>query len=202
MKPFLSIRFTVIIIGLNLLLIGGCGSSAPTRFYLLNSLSGPETGQLVSNSKDSMAIGIGPVTLSEYLNRPQIVTRSSQNELRLAEFDQWAEPLKENVSRVLAENLSAFLSTDSIAVLPWKKSEPIDYQVAVDLIRFEGKIGGNVLLNARWAILGENGKKVLLKKKSSFRKPVDKKEYEALVSAMNKALEDLSREIAETIKDL
>ena len=202
MKSFLLIRFKIVVVGLCLMTIGGCGSSAPTRFYLLNSLSGPGTGQLVSDSKDSMAIGIGPVTLPEYLDRPQIVTRTSDNGIQLADFDQWAEPLKENVSRILAENLSQMLSTNNVSIFPWKSSDKIDYQVLIEIVNFEGKLGDNALLTVRWAILGDDGKRVLLKRKSNFKESVGSGDYEVLVSAMNKMLEDFSREIAETIKGL
>lgn len=202
MNNTFSIRFAVVVLALLLTILGGCGSSAPTRFYLLNSLSGSETGQLVSDSEDSMAIGIGPVKLPEYLDRTQIVTRASDNKIQLAEFNQWAEPLKENVSRVVAENLSQMLSTNNVSLFPWKSSDRIDYQVLIEIVNFEGKLGDNALLTVRWSILGGEGKRVLLKRKSNFKESVGSESYEVFVAAMNKLLEGFSREIAESIKGL
>ena len=57
-------------------------------------------------------IGVGPITVPKYLDRPQIVTRSGRNQLALGEFDRWAEPLQDNVLRVLAENLAFLIPTD------------------------------------------------------------------------------------------
>jgi len=51
--------------------------------------------------------GVGPVTLPPYLDRSQIVMSDRANELNLAEFDQWAESLQTNFTRVLGENLVA-----------------------------------------------------------------------------------------------
>jgi uncharacterized lipoprotein YmbA len=131
------------------------------------------------------------------------VTRVSQNELRLSEFDQWGEPLKNNFSHVLAENLSILLCTDNIDFFPWRRRNiPIDYQVAMEVTRLDGKLGENALLRARWTLLGGDGKKVLLKRQSSFSELTGTQDHEALVSAQSRALADLSREIAEAIKTL
>jgi uncharacterized lipoprotein YmbA len=81
---------------------------------------------------------VGPITLPKYLDRPQIVTRSGRNPLTLAEFDRWAKPLQDNVSRVLAENLARHIPTDHILLHPWPRSAPVDYQVAVEHLRWGG----------------------------------------------------------------
>jgi hypothetical protein len=154
----------------------------------------------VLDDQKSVAIGLGPVTFPEYLNRPQIVVRGSGNQLQIAEFARWAEPLVENFSRVLVENLSALLSSDSIVPYPRKKSTPTDYQVTVDVIRFDGTPGENASLVARWTILGDDGEKALQKKKSSLSEPIDGQSYEALVSAESRLVTALSREIAAAIK--
>ena len=195
-----SERLAAIILGTFLMLLGGCASTQPTNFYVLSSLYGSDAKRQAGASDRDIAIGVGPVDLPRYLDRPQIVTRTSRNELDLAEFDQWAEPLKDNFSNVLAQNLSILIPTDRIAVFPWNRSTPIDYRVAVEVTRFEAKTGGNALLVARWSVLGKDGKKVLLTRKSSFSKPADARDYKATVSAMNQTIEDLSREIAKAIK--
>ena len=197
-----SERLAAIILGTTLIVIGGCASTQPTNFYVLSSLSGSDVKMQAGASDRGIAIGVGPVDLPRYLDRPQIVTRTSRNELDLAEFDQWAEPLKDNFSNVLAENLSILIPTDRIAVFPWNRSTSIDYRVAVDVTRFEAKTGGNALLVARWSVLGKDGKKVLLSRKSNFSKPVKTRDYKATVSAMNQTIEDLSREIATAIKTI
>ena len=193
-------RLTVVTLGASLVLLGGCigGKTQPSRFYILTALPSSEPGK--QSAEHRIAIGIGPVELPEYLNRPQIVTRANRNQLHLAEFDQWAEPLKDNFSRVLAENLSVLLSTEHVAIFPWDGSTPIDYQVAVEVTRFEGTTGGGTSLIARWSIFGKGGRELLLRRRSCFSEPGGAKDYDATVSAMNRTLADLSREIAAEIK--
>ncbi len=180
--------------------LGGCASTPPTRFYVLNYIPSSKAEQQAAATEHGLAIGVGPVELPQYLHRPQIVTRGSNNELHLSEFDRWGEPLERTVPRILAENLSVLLSTDRVAVFPWEKSTPIDYQVAVKLSRFEMNLGGESLLVARWSVMRAKGKEVLMTRRSSFRELADGQDYEATVSALSRTLADLSREIAAEIK--
>jgi len=147
-------------------------------------------------------IGIGPVELPAYLDRQQIVTRVSPNELHLAGFDEWAEPLDDNFTRVLVENLSVLLSKNLFAIFPFRGSESIDYQVQVEVIRFDGSLAGDASLLVRWTIFGEDDKKLLLTRKSSFKEATGGPGYEALVAAQSRTVEALSREIARAIKGL
>jgi uncharacterized lipoprotein YmbA len=150
-----------------------------------------------------VAIGVGPVSLPPYLDRPEIVTRSGGNELHLSEFDRWAEPLQQNFTRVLAQNLSNLIPTDRTAVFPWERSVPITYQVLVEVTRFEGNADGNSSLMARWSIFGVDKKKELLMRQSTFTTPTGApQDYKATVSAMSQSLADLSREIAAAIQTL
>jgi len=181
--------------------LAGCASSAPSRFYVLSPLASSKAESQVLKDEGCIVLGVGPVELPAYLDRPQIVTRVSENELNLAEFDKWAEPLKDNFSRVLVENLSTLLCADAISIFPWKGPIPSDYRVEVTVIRMDGNVGGNASLVARWAIFRENDRKMLLTRQSSFSEPLSSQGYKALVSAQSRAIADLSREIAEAIKE-
>ena len=156
----------------------------------------------METDRDVLCIGIGPVQLPQYVNRPQIVTRISRNELEVDEFARWGEPLKDNFSRVLAENISVLLSTDHVNVYPWSRTTHIDYQVIIDVTQFYGTLGGDVLMRVRWTLLGDDGKKMLLRKNSSLSIRSDASTYEALVSAQSRMLADLSNEITKEIKAL
>ena len=69
-------------------------------------------------------------------------------------------------------------------------------------IRFDGDLGENALLIARWTLFSGDGEDVLFMQRSSFSEPVNGDSYEALVSAESRALCALSREIAEAIQTL
>ena len=193
-------RPALLVLGICLLVTGGCAKTEPSRFYTLSPLVSSETE--TDTEAAGLGIGVGPIKLPEYLDRQQIVTRTSRNELELAEFNQWAGALLDDFSSILAENLSILLSTDRVSVYPWRKSMPIEYQVVVDVTRFDGELGENALLIARWTVLDGREKKVLFMRKSSISEPSRAQGYGAMVAAQSRALGHLSREIAKAIKTI
>ena len=187
-------------------LLGGClgkGTQKPTEFYLLQpvSSSAVSPGAAVG---EGLILGIGPVRVRDYLNRPQIVTRTRTNEIVIHDFHYWGEPLSTNFTAILAQNLSALLSTDRIFIFPYKSKEkmPLQYQVAVDVIRFDGEPGVEAALLAQYYILEFKGneKRQTLAKQPRFRKTLSDESFETLVAVMSELVADLSRQIAGEIK--
>jgi uncharacterized lipoprotein YmbA len=198
-----SFQFVIFLLSVSLLVGGGCvptPQSAPTSFYVLSSLSGAETKKPTAAKRNRATIGVGPVTLASYLDRLQIVTRASRNQLRLADFHHWGEPLEDNVPRVLAENLSFLLSTSNVFVHPWRAAPPIDYQVAMEVMRFDADETGSVSLMARWVLSRRGRRETLLTRSTNITVPFGQGSYEEIASAMSKALAGLSREIAAAIQ--
>ena len=173
----------------------------PSRFFSLTSL--PRTGQTAQDATvtNQLILGIGPIKLPGYLDRQQMVTRISQNRFAVAENDRWAEPLDENFSRVLSQNLSILLQTDRIVAYPWLRSQQPTYQVQVEVLRFEPNAEQVVELWARWIIL-DDARKTISLKESYLTKPVRDKSAEASVAAMSEAVADLSRDIASVIRNV
>jgi uncharacterized protein len=186
-------------LGVCLLLLVGCGSSSPSRFYVLSPL--PGEGKVLS--EDSCAsVGMGPIRLPEYANRPQIVNHTTPDEFVLSNFDLWAEPLSDSVPRVLAENLSRLRCTKDILLFPWRPSIAPDYQVEMEVLRMDGTFGGAVSLEAWWSVSSRGEKKTRITRKTSYSEPVGGRDYTALVQAHSRALGALSREIATALKEL
>ncbi len=192
----------VIIFGTLWLVLSGCASSPTPRFYLLSSLEATSQEMKPSAEERCFSIGIGPINIPDYIDRPQIVTRGAPIEFKLAEFDRWGEPVKDNLKRVLAKNLSMLLCTKTIAFFPWRGGIPIDYRIEMEILRLDGSLGGNVSLEAWWMVFSGDGKKMLIAKKSTFTEAVGGQDYKSLVGAESRALGTLSREIAEVIKTL
>jgi len=176
-------------------------STPPTRLYVLTALAQPAESNSGRRAM-GVAVGAGPVELPQYVNRPQIVTGESGNELQRAPFDQWAEPLDTNFTRVLAENLSRLLATERVAVFPWKGPVPLDYQVVVEVTDFLGTPGGSVSLVALWRVLGKDGKEPLVSRQSRFTESTGSSDYTALAAAMSRTVAFLSRDIAAAITEL
>lgn len=185
--------------------LGGPGKGPPTRFFVLNSLysvEDPDRSEPITDLAEDIIIGVGPIQLSQALDRPQILIRTGHNEIRRADLERWAMPLRENIVNVMTDNLSALLTTGSILKFPWKASIPIDYQIVMDITRFDGRPGGNVDLRARWGILSESGSNVLVKERSVLREPVEGDTVAEMVSAQSRLVAKLSLIIAEEIKKL
>jgi uncharacterized lipoprotein YmbA len=171
------------------------GKSATSQFYVLSSLPQP-----VLSAAEGTVIGVFPVSMPDYLDRPQIVTRVSDNEIKLDEFRRWAEPLKDSFTRALVQNLSTLLKTAKVIKTTQSTGSLMSLQVAVEVVQFDGALGGDVVLIAKWGLFEPDGRKLLLGKGSTFKEPTGAATYEALVAAESKAVAALSREIAEAIK--
>jgi uncharacterized lipoprotein YmbA len=183
----------------SLLGLGACAGT-PSHFYVLNTLSASET-MPATVAAQSPVIGVGPITLPKYLDRPQIVTRVGRHQLALGEFDRWAEPLQDNVLRVLAENLARLVPTDHILLHPWTRSATVDYQVSMEVLQFDGWLGGESTLLARWSIL-DRAERELFNRMVHLHAPSGGQGYEAMVVVMNQMIETLSRDIATAIQRL
>jgi uncharacterized lipoprotein YmbA len=192
--------------GLTCLFLGlaltGCVSLGPTpdstRFFVLAAL--PRSGQRAGDAAGpkTLALGIGPVRLPGYLDRQQIVTRISQNRFAVAENDRWAEPLEENFSRVLAQNLSILLQSDSVIAYPWPRNQSPTYQVQLEVFRFEANAERLVELWSRWSVL-DAARKVISTQESYLSQRMKDNSTEAAVAALSGVTGELSKEIAAAI---
>ena len=188
-----------VILALAAIFLGGCRSQSP-RFYTLTPIQEDQGLSKRKSPAQNAVIGIGPVKLADYLDQSMLVTRTSDNQAVKAQFDRWVGSFKDNFINVLADNIGLLLSTDRIYLYPWRLSVPIDYQVVMDVIRCDGRLGDAAYLEVRWSIFKGPGKKLLKIHRSGIREPVTGADYAALVAAQSRALAQLSQEIAEAIQ--
>ncbi len=175
--------------------------SEPTNFYLLMPVQEPADGSDTQSAAGPW-IGVGPIDVPQYLDRPQIVLQATAGSVTIGEFDRWAEPLHDGFGRVLGENLGVMLPTDRVTVFPWRRAAAIDYQIVVQVIAFDADADGNVSLAARWAVMGPAGEVELLRRQSKLAQPSDSRSYTDIVMAMSRAVASLAGEIADAIKSL
>lgn len=173
----------------------GCGSSPKSNFYTLTSGSAPER----SEAKTQYSVAIGPVTVPEIIGRPQIVTRSDSNEVQIAEFERWASPVNSEISRALADDLMQQLDGAYVYVYPQNLTFYADYQVLLEVQRFDAKLGDAVSVEALWAVRPAQGGAVK-SGRSIVREATKGTSYGALVAAYSSALTAVSRDIAEAIR--
>jgi len=174
----------------------GCANTPPTQFYVLTSSAEPREA-----NPGGPVIEVGPVTLPDYLERPQIVTTVSKNQLHLAEFHQWAEPLERNVARVIAENLSAELASERVVLYPARQSVQVDYQVVVNITRFDSSEDGATVLEAQWHVKNGAGERVAPQERSRIEGSAAELTYDAIAAEMSRVLGELCLKISALIED-
>ena len=142
-------------IGMLGLVLGGCATSPPARYYTLAPLQPPA---VKAASVPTFTVAVGPVIIPDLLQRPQIATRTNDQQISFSDFHRWAGTLADETKRVLVVNLNGLLAgkratvtTDDMAIDP-------DFRVVVNINRFDGLPGGSVWLNAVWTIKEQKGK--------------------------------------------
>jgi uncharacterized lipoprotein YmbA len=135
----------------------GCSVLSPqedrTRYYVLMPTSRSSSGTAEPNvAGRALSIGLGPITLPHYLQRPEIITRLNDTEFSVADHDRWGEPLDASVSRVLAQDLNSDLPNSEILPFPWSKKTVLDYKISVEFSRLERTADGKTVVQALWII--------------------------------------------------
>ena len=178
--------------------LSGCGSSPPASFYTLS----PSPLTPIGSAVDS-GITIGPIDIPDYLNRPQIVTRGEGSELKLAEFDRWAEPLEDSFQRMLTTNISELLDSDQVVEYPSKQRFGLHRHVVVRIQRFDSDNRGNAVLEAKWGILDSNGDPVGPVQRGRFEfQASNAGDYNQIVAALDDTVSQLSVAIARSLIEL
>jgi uncharacterized protein len=186
-----------------MLALGGCTVLAPqkddTRFFVLMPVQdGAAPSPAAGTASRPLTIGLGPITIPAYVNRPEVVTRVSDSELKVSDTDRWGEHLDTNVSHVLASDLAGQLGTQQIISYPWPVKNPVDYAVSVAFQRFERTADGHVVIEANWTIRSGKDEKIIQTGTTSISDPAGPDTASA-AQAMSRGLAQVSRDIAQVI---
>jgi uncharacterized lipoprotein YmbA len=177
------------------LALAGCASSPPSSFYTLTATAAP-----ASTGTPSYGVSIGPVTIPDTVDRPQLALQVSPNQVALDEFHRWAEPLASGIAQAVAENLRRLLGTTRIAAAPGAAGRSAEYRVALNVVRFESKLGNSADVDILWTIESASGK-TLRTGRSAVAQPAGAG-YDALVAAHSRAIARASEDIAAAIRSL
>jgi uncharacterized lipoprotein YmbA len=169
------------------LMLASCSSPPRERFY---TLDGPEPP---AAAEGAPSLAVGPVSIPELVDRPQIVVRTGTNQVNIVEQARWAEPLKSAIARVVAANLAVALG----ARVAGPRNADADYRITLDVQRFESGDEG-ALIDTAWTVVPRNGER--RSGRSVAREKAQRKEYDALVAAHSAALAAISRDIAAAIR--
>lgn len=176
-------------------LLSGCSRSPQVTFYTLGSDSKISA---LNPATPAPSVSVVNVTLPELVDRPQLVERLAANRVEILETHRWAEPLKNGIARLLAENLGGRLESNLVTAYPQQAPGEPDYKVFIDIRRFEST-GNAVSVDAFWSI-----RSTAATKPASGRSQLNESKngdgYEALISAYNRAIVAVGSDIAQAIR--
>ncbi|HXJ37615.1 MAG TPA: PqiC family protein [Candidatus Eisenbacteria bacterium] len=172
----------------------GC-SSPHSRFYTLAATATPDAGR-----DAGYTVAVGPISIPAYADRPELVVQVAPHQVKVEEYDRWAAPLEDDIARVVAGDLQALLGTPRVAVGPMVSFVPA-YRVTIDVQRFESTPGDSAVVEAVW-VVEKRGTSDTLSGRTIAHEAVDGKTYGALAAAHSRAVETMSRDIAEAIRTL
>ena len=175
----------------------GCARSPDVNFYTLSAMA-PETA---SPATPLRGVAVGPVTLPELVDRPQLVIRVAADRVDIVETERWAEPLKSEIPRLLAENLGRLLRPARVSTIDQSASRDAEYRVLVDIQRFESVPGEGVEIDALWSVRRSAVGAVPKRGRSQVREPAVGSGYDALVAAHGRALAAISGDIAKALRE-
>ncbi|MHB8123327.1 MAG: PqiC family protein [Desulfuromonadaceae bacterium] len=192
MRRFVVALFTVCLA----LATAGCSRSPRVTFYTLESAVQPVTA---AATMAVPAVSIGPITLPDVVDRPQFVVRIAANRVEILEMHRWAEPLKREIPRLIAENLNSLLGSRRVSSYLQHSGVDAEYRVLVDIQRFESSPGEAVTVDAVWSLRRVAGGEQKTGR-TLVREPVGAGGYDPLVAAYGRALFAVSSDLARAIR--
>jgi uncharacterized lipoprotein YmbA len=179
--------FKSTLLALFALLVAGCAGSR--SFYVLTA-DGP------APSGGGRGIGVGPIVLAEYIDRPNLVLQDAPNRLAVAEDHRWAGDLAASIGRVTATNLGRRLQTGNVRTYPWPRDEEISSQVILDVRQLHGCEDGYAVIEAGWRVYALPDRRLKASRTFVSREQLTSDGYQALVAAQSKLLARLADDIA------
>ena len=132
------------------LLLAACGTTKPSTFYVLDS-NAFHAESKTSENADNIKIGIEPVFVPNYLNRPQIVIRDDDGvTLKI---------IGDVFPRVLAAAISETAKYPAAKQINLNR-DLFPYRLFVEVLRFDAVFGKEAVLDAWWTIMTRDGKTI------------------------------------------
>lgn len=181
------------------LLTACLSSSPPARFYTLLAEE-PDADEGRATLGDEW-VGIGPIEIPSYLDRPQIVTRGPGHRLEVHEFDRWADPLKSRILDVLTENVVALSVSNRVASYPWPRAFRPDHRVIGEINAFEAGQTGEVVLKTRWTVQVPGEPDSGAVRVSVYRESADPGDFGSIAAAMSRTLARWSVDMASALSE-
>ncbi len=177
----------------------GCfGKAVTSSYYTLNPVA-QKIDSIGTRAAAQLVIGLGPLTLPDYLDRPVIVTRIGPNRVAINEGHRWAGTLQSEILRVMALNLETLTGARQVVVFPWGVEIEPDLRFRIDIQTFEGRRGGKVRLKAAWSLSPNQWDQPAVQRVSLIERDVRGDNFDSVAAAMGETLAAFCREMADAV---
>jgi len=175
--------------------LSACANAPPTSLVTLDN-GRPK----IAGVSKAPSIAVIRANVPERIDRSQLVMRTGGNQVTLSEQYRWAEPLRREIPRVMANDLGELLDSSRIAALPSDAAGyDVDFKLMLDFQQLDAVAGQGVDVDVLWRIEHRSGSAIV--GRSSFRQSVAgaAADYPTLVAAQRQALRRVATEIAQDI---
>lgn len=177
-------------------LLGACASAPPPVHHVTLDDGRART----TRSSMVPSVAVVRANVPDVIDRPQLVLRSDGNHVALSEEYRWAEPLRREIPRVIANDLGEWLDSSRVAALPTDADGfNVDFKLTLDFQQLDAVVGQGVDVDVLWRIEPRSGPSFV--GRSSLRQPLEGSVVDtpALVTAQRQVLRRVAAEIATEI---
>ncbi|MDQ8191223.1 PqiC family protein [Roseibacillus persicicus] len=193
-SPFSFATRGLVLVGLVLLSSCSFLSKGPGRSYYVLTAAGP------APTRSGIGIGVGPVNLAPFLTeRPNLIFQSSPNRLEFSDEHLWAGDLEDDFARVLATNLGRRVGTANVNIYPWQRESELNYQVTIDVIRFQGTPDGETVLEANWRAYRLPEGNLVMNRNTTVTDDLLNDGFEELAASQSRLVDKLAAAIAQSL---
>ncbi len=189
---------TVFLITNLALFILACSNTAKTSFYQLQAI---DTIKLDSKSqfKQPVILLINPIKFPDYLDHPQIVIRENPYKLQLSENHQWAEPLKNEFSRIFIANINRRIAPGRTIDFSERKNIKPDIHLSIKVLQLDVSTQKQAVLSVTWAYWKANTPQNIHRFNNIFEHPVKETSFESKVAAQSLVIAQFSDYVVNTL---
>lgn len=176
-------------------LMSGCiGSRSPApSYHLLTARAQNKTLAL------DTSIGIGPVRVAPFLNRPNITTHAGGGALQFNDIERWGEPLEQGIQRVLLQNITILTGAET-RNFPWRQSAIPQYAVRIDVTDLDKTADGNTALEVSWMLEDLKNSRVLKTQQQHLVAALNGSDIGALTNSYSDLFAQLAQQIVAALQ--
>lgn len=176
------------------------GQSHPTQFYVMSEADENLLAAQKIVLPVDLQIGIGPIEIPGYADRSQIVTIGEGAQLTVADLDHWAEPVQDNIERILVGNIAALTNYEQVFPYPANfHPGPESFQISVEIRDMIQTEAGLTRLKVSWNVKRTLDNRLLSRNAKTYEKQEVSGDYSAFATSLSELFGRLAIDIVQSV---